>query len=144
MANTTIRIEPTHHSFPHFIMRAIIGVFLAVVFALLFGIFVQMLWNWLMPSIFNLGTITYLQAFGLMILARLIFGGIKHHATYSNSRHRHWGERCRPRHWEWHNRGYKGSNEVRDWEHYDEWWESEGKEAFKKYAENRGNAESEE
>jgi len=36
----------------------ILGVVGAAVFALAFGYFVMLLWNWLMPSIFGLGQIT--------------------------------------------------------------------------------------
>lgn len=36
---------------------------------------VQYLWNWLMPDIFGLREITYWQAFGLFLLAKLFFGG---------------------------------------------------------------------
>jgi len=45
-------------------------------FALAFGWFVMLLWNWLMPAIFGLGAITYWQAFGLVVLAKLIFGAV--------------------------------------------------------------------
>ncbi len=61
------------------------GVTLLVVFILILGIFVMLLWNWLMPPIFRLGEITYLQAVGLMVLARLLFGRVgqrREHAGY--------------------------------------------------------------
>lgn len=32
------------------------------------------LWNWLMPAIFGLPTIGYLQALGLIILSRILVG----------------------------------------------------------------------
>ncbi len=41
----------------------------------LFGAVVMWLWNWLIPPIFGLATIGYLQALGLLILARILFGG---------------------------------------------------------------------
>jgi len=50
------------------------GLALAVLFAFVFGIVVRALWNWLMPDIFGLPTITYWQAFGLVILAKLLLG----------------------------------------------------------------------
>jgi hypothetical protein len=37
------------------------------------------LWNWLMPEIFHLPSITYWQAIGLFILSRFLFGGWKVH-----------------------------------------------------------------
>jgi len=41
--------------------------------ALLLSIPFMLLWNWLMPSVFNLPSITFIQAIGLMILTSLIF-----------------------------------------------------------------------
>src|SRR5687767_8824693 len=46
-----------------------------VLFILLGGFVVQWLWNWLMPGIFGLRTITWLEAFGLLALSRILFGG---------------------------------------------------------------------
>lgn len=34
----------------------------------------MLLWNWLMPEIFGLTEITFWQAMGLLLLAKLIFG----------------------------------------------------------------------
>ncbi len=45
----------------------------AAFFAL--GYLTMYLWNWLMPGIFGLKTITYCQGFGLLILGKLLFGG---------------------------------------------------------------------
>ena len=36
-------------------------------------IVLMLLWNWLMPSIFGLGSIGYFQAFGLFIISRILF-----------------------------------------------------------------------
>ena len=38
---------------------------------------VQALWNGLMPSIFRLGTVTYWQALGLMVLSWILFRGFR-------------------------------------------------------------------
>lgn len=40
------------------------------------GFVIKSLWNWLMPEIFNLGRITYWQGIGLLILFKILFGGI--------------------------------------------------------------------
>lgn len=34
------------------------------------------LWNWIMPALFGLGTITFFKALGLLILSRILLGGI--------------------------------------------------------------------
>lgn len=49
---------------------------------------VMLLWNWILPSIFNLSAITYWQAMGLLALSRILFGGFgcrNHH----RAAHRH-------------------------------------------------------
>jgi high-affinity Fe2+/Pb2+ permease len=56
-----------------FIPLIIGGIVLALVMAFLFGFFVMLLWNWLMPEIFGLGTISYWQAWGLVLLAHILF-----------------------------------------------------------------------
>jgi len=43
--------------------------------AFLLGYVVMLLWNWLMPELFGLATITYWQAFGILVLAKILFGG---------------------------------------------------------------------
>ena len=47
-----------------------------VLFGWLFGEIVMHLWNWLMPAIFGLKIITFWQAIGLLILARILVGGM--------------------------------------------------------------------
>ncbi len=111
-----------------FVLLGLIGV---AVFALVFGWLVMILWNWLMPAIFRLGVITYWQAFGIVILAKLIFGapGVGRHG---GPRRRAWkgghgaGE------------GPHGEMGGRDrWRWYREFWEQEGKEAFERYVRQR-------
>jgi hypothetical protein len=45
-----------------------------MVCAVIIGIVVMLLWNWLLPAIFGIKTITFLQAMGIVLLARLLFG----------------------------------------------------------------------
>jgi hypothetical protein len=42
-----------------------------------FGFVVTHLWNYLMPALFGLHSITFWQAVGLIILGRLLFGGFR-------------------------------------------------------------------
>ena len=57
------------------------------------GGLVMLLWNWLMPSLF-LGAreIGYLQALGLLLLCKLLFGGGRGHGHWHHwhARHHHW------------------------------------------------------
>ena len=41
-----------------------------------FGFIVMYLWNWLAPAVFAARTITFWQALGLLILARILVGGL--------------------------------------------------------------------
>ena len=51
-------------------------VFGAVALAV-FSAVVMVLWNWLMPPIFGLHSISYAQGFGLLALSKILFGGIR-------------------------------------------------------------------
>jgi len=50
-----------------------------VLFVFLFGELVMHLWNWLLPGLFGWHTISFWQALGLLLLSRILFGGIGHH-----------------------------------------------------------------
>jgi hypothetical protein len=47
--------------------------FIAIGFAAIFTLVTMLLWNWLIPDIFKGPSISYIQAFGLIILAKLLF-----------------------------------------------------------------------
>lgn len=63
------------------------GIFIALLFAgalLLFGTVVMFLWNAIVAPVTGVGTLTFWQALGLLLLSRILFGG--------------WGRRWRGRH----------------------------------------------
>jgi len=66
------------------------GILAMLVTCAVFAVAVMLLWNILLPQIFALPQISYLQAVGLLILARLLFGGIgddtRGHAAYRGMR----------------------------------------------------------
>jgi hypothetical protein len=99
------------------------GILLAIFMGFIFGYCVMLLWNWVMPGIFDgVKVITYWQAVGLVLLARLLFGA--------------GGQTQYSHHDEW--RGRVGCSRNRDyWEdhkYYAAWWRAEGKQALKVYA----------
>ena len=57
-----------------------------------FGLVVMLLWNWLVPVLFNGPIIGFWQALGLLVLSKLLFwgGGGKGHNWRSNSYQNHW------------------------------------------------------
>src|SRR5688572_27823992 len=46
-----------------------------VFFVFLFGYITMILWNWLVPPIFNGPVISFWQALGLLVLSKILFGG---------------------------------------------------------------------
>jgi hypothetical protein len=64
---------------------------LVLIFASVFGLVVVRLWNWLMPGLFGLHTITYWQALGLLVLSRILLGGFRGRPHFGPpGRHRMW------------------------------------------------------
>jgi hypothetical protein len=56
------------------IMRMVLMV--AAIVAIV-GFVVMRLWNWLMPELFGLHTISFGQALGLLFLSKLLLGGLR-------------------------------------------------------------------
>jgi hypothetical protein len=110
-----------HRSGFRVVFYVLAGIASAVFFAAIFAIVVKYLWNWLMVDLFSLPVIGYLQAFGLVLLARLLIGGW-HHGHH----HGHHGFH--------HFKKHKSLHEIfRNKDEFVEFWESEGREAFEKY-----------
>ncbi|MFO8235447.1 MAG: hypothetical protein R6U04_08600 [Bacteroidales bacterium] len=93
----------------------------SVILAAIFGAFVMLLWNALLPDLFSFPEINYLQSVGLIVLARLIFGGIFFRPA---------GRKRSSK------KGLKHLSKLEnidDWKHYDKFWEEEGKQRFEDY-----------
>lgn len=57
-----------------------------------FGFIVMSLWNWVVPAVTGFHSVTWLQAVALLILSRILFGGLhRHHGGW------HWRHRLRDR-----------------------------------------------
>jgi hypothetical protein len=96
----------------------------------------MLLWNWLMPVIFGLTVITYWQAFGIIILARLIFGQFGHkHKSSDKSAPHPWKSK--------YSKSRCGDSKWKDWKYYDEYWKEEGKAAFDNYVNQKKDPSSE-
>jgi hypothetical protein len=105
----------------------VLGTIGVAAFGFLFGYFVMLLWNWLMPEIFGLGLITFWQAFGLVVLGRMLFGRLsppwhrKPDNRYRNHPYHHHGC-CGDKKTEW-----------KKWRHYGNYWKEEGERSFNEY-----------
>jgi len=79
------------------ILMVLGGVAVGVVVAFLLGWVVMLLWNWLMPSIFGLPAIGFLQAWGLVLLAHILFKAGRHGPGHDGFCHPHsyWRDKFR-------------------------------------------------
>lgn len=59
------------------ILKGIGFAILTALCILAFGYVFMLLWNWLMPSLFNLHVITFWQGVGLLVLGKMFFGGFR-------------------------------------------------------------------
>lgn len=57
----------------------------AILLLIVVGVVIMLLWNWLVPQLFNGSEISFWQALGLFLLARILFGS--------------WGGKCRGAQW---------------------------------------------
>ena len=75
------------------------GMFLA--FILGFGFLTMGLWNWLVPLLFHGPIITFVQAMGLLVLSKILFGGFgggRHGGKWGkHPRHEYWRKRMEER-----------------------------------------------
>jgi hypothetical protein len=69
-------------------------------FIALGGWIVQQLWNWLLPPLFGWHELTFWQALGLLVLCRILFGGLGGPGRASGSRMRRRMEERMVRRWE--------------------------------------------
>jgi len=70
------------------------GFIFVLVFIAVLSLAVMLLWNWLMPLIFGITTINYLQAIGLLILSKILLTGVgKRPSPYSYNRRKYWHEK---------------------------------------------------
>jgi len=57
------------------IKKGIMFFFIFVAAVLLFGLLVMSLWNALLPAILGVKAITFIQALGILLLSKILFGG---------------------------------------------------------------------
>lgn len=52
----------------------------------LFGFIVMRLWNWILPPVTGWHPISYWQALGLLVLSKILFGGLRGHGAHWRKR----------------------------------------------------------
>lgn len=131
----TIETNRNYHLGPRILQKIgwiVGGIVLAVFLAFIFGYFVMLLWNWIMPALFGLPVIDYWMAFGIIILSRLIFGGFGHggHPRKSNHHDRFYGSKFR-------NRCRPPFDKYNKWGYYEDYWKEEGEQGYAAYIEKK-------
>ncbi len=79
----------------HWALRIPLIVAIGAIAIAAFTFLVMSLWNWLAPALFHLPTISLLQALGMLVLSRILFGGFGG-GGHGPGRH-HWRRRMRER-----------------------------------------------
>jgi hypothetical protein len=139
------------------------GIVLAVVLAFLFAIFVMWLWNWIMPEISDgaIKTIGFWEAFGVVLLAKLLFGGIgckgHDHKDQKKKKDRHDNNEFNKIKREikkefskndWFKdkdlEMWKPKGSWKNWKYFEKYWKDEGKESFENYISKKSEDESKE
>ena len=133
--------ERTHRHFSkwHWSGWILLGIIACAVFLGVAGYIIMSLWNWLMPPLFKLSVLTFWQAVGIAILARLIFGNS--HRGWSHWRRKRWAHMNSPyyhrqfahSHWNMHHRSGCECDTPK-WQYYDKFWSEEGEKAFEEFA----------
>lgn len=53
----------------------VLGIVIIALSAFITGLLVMLVWNWLMPMLFNLQTINYIEGWGIAFLSGMLFKG---------------------------------------------------------------------
>ncbi len=106
-------VESKHGRMYRVVVHVAFGMIVAGLIAVVFGYFVMLLWNGVLPQVTAARSISYWQAVGLLLLARILVGGLKGHGGRHGHGYRHG----------------KGS-----WREYDQWWNEVGKQSFEDFS----------
>lgn len=93
------------------LVHLVFGIILAATLAFAFGWVVMLLWNAVLPAVAPVRALTYGQGVALLVLARILVGGLGH-GKHGSSRRRH-GEA---------------------WQKYETWWDEIGQHSFDEYS----------
>ena len=62
---------------------------------LLFGTIVMLLWNAILPAVIGVKAITFLQALGILLLSKILFGGFGRRGGWRGGRDNAWRNKMR-------------------------------------------------
>lgn len=115
-----------HHYKPEKVFLIVIGILLLIVGL---GFFIQFLWNVTIASMFDLPGISYWQAVGLFILAKLFFsvGRYGHSSKFKYRKHHGWKHRGES----------EDKPDPNNAATFSEFWQEEGQEAYEAFLTDR-------
>ncbi len=112
-----------------YFVYALMGVAAVIVFGSLFGLLVQFLWNATLVGLFGVGEISFWQAIGVLILAKLFFG-------FGNSGSSSRGTKRRKKRSAKHD-----DDDLMKEQAFRDYWDREGKAAYEAYKSSRDDEE---
>ncbi|PWU02024.1 MAG: hypothetical protein C5B52_06220 [Bacteroidetes bacterium] len=92
------------------IRKAVMIVFFAALFITVFSYVVMLLWNAILPQVLHVSSINFIQALGILVLSKILFGGF------------HGGWRGRGGHWKYKMREKWQNMSVEDREKFKQEW----------------------
>jgi len=117
----------------------ILGIVGVSALAVLFGFIVMWLWNRLMGGVFGLPELTYWEAVGLLILAKIFFGSMHGEGGGGGKKKQ---KKDKSRRWEnWDPENWDIDPE--DCKHFRKYWNEGGKEHFHQYRDDYSTEEDE-
>lgn len=125
------RVRSKAETFFRGFFKVVFMIIAAILFLLLFGYGFMLLWNWLMPDVFGLPSLSYWKAVGILVMAKLLFGNFegKGSGKHSKKGDKHFKERMND----------SCKNDFSKWDSYDKFWKEEGEKAFNDYVERQQN-----
>ena len=69
--------------------KLMIGTFI-IVGVLVFGAIVMALWNAILPAVIGVKSISYLQALGILVLSKILFGGFRGGGGFARHKKERW------------------------------------------------------
>lgn len=76
----------------YWIKRVPLFILLGAAAVFIFSGIVMLLWNGILPAVLHVGVITFWQAMGILLLAKILFGGFRgrrHHMGHHWAKHLH-------------------------------------------------------
>ncbi|OHD09609.1 MAG: hypothetical protein A2086_14240 [Spirochaetes bacterium GWD1_27_9] len=87
--------QQTKKHYIPFVGKIFFGIILVIILAVVLGIVVMLIWNYLMPDLFGLKQINYLQAILLVLLCKILFGNFHHKKYHDHHKkyHKFWDKK---------------------------------------------------